>query len=101
MSERPASSVERSTGAAPELHVYVVAFESTHAAMAAASVLEARGARMIPTPRAISASCGMSLRFDAPSDGAARAFAADVPDVRGLAALYAQEGEGYRLVAQL
>lgn len=69
--------------------------------MAAASVLEARGARMIPTPRAVSASCGMSLLFDSPSDGAARAFVASVPNLGDAAALYAQEGEAYRLVRKL
>lgn len=80
---------------------YVVAFDSTHAAMAAASVLEARGARVMPTPRVISASCGMSLRFGAPSDIAAQAFAASDTDLGGMAALYAQEGDQYRLVRQL
>lgn len=45
---------------------YVLAFESTHAAMAAASALDAGLVpyALIPTPRAISAGCGMALRFD-------------------------------------
>ncbi len=80
---------------------YVIAFESTHAALAAASALEARGARMMPTPRAISAGCGMSLRFDASTDDAAHAFVEPVSDVCGHAALYAQEGQTYRLVTPL
>ena len=45
---------------------YVLAFESTHAAMAAASALDEAHVRyaLIPTPRSISAGCGMALRFD-------------------------------------
>lgn len=45
---------------------YVLAFESTHAAMAAASALDAQSVpyALIPTPRAISAGCGMALRFN-------------------------------------
>ena len=50
-----------------------MAFESTHAAMASEAALEAAHAHaaMIPTPRAISAGCGMSMRFDAEDDAAA------------------------------
>ena len=45
---------------------YVLAFDSTHAAMAAASALDGAAVAyaLIPTPRAISAGCGMALRFD-------------------------------------
>ena len=44
---------------------YVLAFDSTHAAMAAASALDGAAVAyaLIPTPRAISAGCGMALRF--------------------------------------
>ncbi|MEA5020310.1 MAG: DUF3343 domain-containing protein [Gordonibacter sp.] len=80
---------------------YVIAFDSTHAALAAASALEARGARMMPTPRAISAGCGMSLRFDVATDDAAQAFVEPVSDVCGHATLYVQQGQTYRLVAPL
>lgn len=37
-------------------------FDSTHAAIAAQRLLNEVGAAMMPTLRAISASCGMSLR---------------------------------------
>ena len=43
---------------------------------------------MIPTPRAISAGCGMSMRFEAEDDAAAGALARVCVDARGLSALY-------------
>ena len=52
--------------------VYVIAFESTHAAMAAEASFGSVPHAMIPTPRQITASCGMALRFDADDDAAAR-----------------------------
>ena len=50
---------------------FVLAFDSTHAAMAAQAAFKAAGASfsLIPTPREISAGCGMSLKFKA--EGAA------------------------------
>ena len=44
---------------------FVLAFDSTHAAMAAQAAFKAAGASfaLIPTPREISAGCGMSLKF--------------------------------------
>ena len=70
-------------------HTYVMAFESTHAAMASEAALGAAHAHaaMIPTPRAISAGCGMSMRFDA-EDDAAGMLARVCVDARGLSALY-------------
>ena len=71
--------------------VYVIAFESTHAAMAADASLRSVSHAMIPTPRQITASCGMALRFEAADDAAARALA-DHPDVPAeLAALFREE----------
>ena len=71
--------------------VYVIAFESTHAAMAAeasfGSVLHA----MIPTPRQITASCGMALRFEAEDDAAARGLFARQDAPAGLAKLLREE----------
>lgn len=69
---------------------YVMAFESTHAAMASEAALDEANAcaAMIPTPRAISAGCGMSMRFDAPSDERAGELARVCEDAKGLAALY-------------
>lgn len=71
--------------------VYVITFESTHAAMAAEASLGAVSSSMIPTPRQISASCGMALRVEADGDAQASALfsALDVPS--GLAALYREE----------
>lgn len=69
---------------------YVLAFESTHAAMAASKALADAGVAFytIPTPRAISAGCGMALKFDAQDPGAVAACAlSNVPDC-SLAALY-------------
>ncbi len=45
----------------------VLSFEGTHLAMAADKALSAAGVSftMIPTPTAISAGCGISLRMDA------------------------------------
>lgn len=42
----------------------IISFESTHDAMAAEKLLKARlPVVMLPTPRCITASCGISLRF--------------------------------------
>lgn len=40
---------------------YLISFESTHNAIAAGEVLEKSGALIIPTPREITASCGISI----------------------------------------
>lgn len=44
---------------------YVLAFESTHYAIRAESLLKRQKVKgeMIPTPREIDASCGLSIRF--------------------------------------
>ena len=83
---------------------FVLAFESTHAALAAQRSFTAAGAAfaLIPTPRAISAGCGMSLRFSAEGEDAARAVAGRhvPPEARPLAALYVRDGEErYRAIA--
>lgn len=44
---------------------YVVAFESTHGAIAARKILDKTGTiRTIPVPRSISAACGIAIAFD-------------------------------------
>lgn len=45
---------------------YVVAFDSTHHAINAEKILKGKNLdiRMIPTPREISASCGLSIKFN-------------------------------------
>jgi hypothetical protein len=42
---------------------WLLAFDSPHAAIAAQKLLAPCGAAVMPTPRSISASCGMSLRL--------------------------------------
>lgn len=83
---------------------YVLAFDSTHAAMAAASALD--GARvayaMIPTPRSISAGCGMALRFAPQVLAQVKALVdlARAPDgaAAGIGGLYAMNGQECALV---
>lgn len=45
---------------------YVIAFDSTHHAIKAEKILKAEdlNIRVIPTPREISASCGLSIKFN-------------------------------------
>lgn len=92
-------------------HRYVVAYESTHTAMASEDAFKRAQSEtgisvaMLPTPNAISAGCGMALRFVARSDEEALAFAGIPPEAHGMAALYRQTGEGihasYQLVAPI
>lgn len=81
---------------------YVLAFDSTHAAMAAISALEAAGVShaVIPTPREISAGCGMSLRFEPGALDGVRACL-DLPAGAPLAALYALVAGRYGRVESL
>ncbi|WP_419059216.1 DUF3343 domain-containing protein [Ellagibacter isourolithinifaciens] len=76
---------------------FVLAFDSTHAAMAAQAAFKAAGAAiaLIPTPREISAGCGMSLKFKAEGAAEAQAFVADTitGDAAKCATLY--EATGY------
>ena len=86
------------------MSTYVMAFESTHAAMASEAAFQVASlpSQMIPMPRAISAGCGMSLRFEAENDAAARDAAAVCADARGLATLYEElSKEEYRQVAKI
>ena len=79
---------------------FVLAFESTHAAMAAQSAFSKAGRSfaLIPTPREISAGCGMSLKFKAQSAAEAKSFVAETvsPDAASAAVLY--EAERYTRV---
>lgn len=81
--------------------MYVMAFESTHAAMAAYHALAQAKPAMIPTPKAISAGCGMSLRFAAQDTAAACALAEGVEQIKGLASLYADKDGSFDLVEKL
>lgn len=103
-SNNPETPREKAASETPKPRAYVLSFESTHAAMASEAALEAAhaGAAMIPTPRAISAGCGMSLRFLAQGDAAARETAALCVEARGLAALYEEiDAKAYALVERI
>ena len=74
---------------------HILAFESTHAAMAAQKLLAHLNPFVIPTPKAITAGCGMSLRMDAAAADEARLVLAGHPDIAGLSAWHLlEEGEG-------
>ncbi len=81
-------------GAGAAEQVYVIAFESTHAAMAASAALTDAHERFdtIPVPTAISAGCGIALRFRAldPRPVLAEAFGEALETET--AALYRQVG---------
>ena len=84
------------------MNTYVIAFESTHAAMATERALAAHAkTTMLPVPKAISAGCGMALKYDAADDAAALAVAQRSPDAHGLARLFRQEDAAYVEVAAL
>lgn len=60
---------------------HILAFDSTHAAMAAQRLLAHLGPFVIPTPKEITASCGISLRMDPPSAAQAKEVLADHADI--------------------
>ena len=76
---------------------FVLTFDSTHAAMTAQAAFKAAGASfaLIPTPREVSAGCGMSLKFKAEGAAEAQAFVANTVtgDAAKCATLY--EATGY------
>ncbi|MDO4182286.1 MAG: DUF3343 domain-containing protein [Coriobacteriia bacterium] len=77
------------------MNTYVITFESTHTAMAASKTLASGGIDFwtIPTPREISAGCGIALRFSAetPDEAVGRVFGSTRNSGRG--ALYLTAGE--------
>ena len=72
------------------MSTYVISFESTHAAMAASKTFASGSIDFltIPTPTAISAGCGIALKFEAddPEPVLARIFGSN--RTTGLAALH-------------
>ena len=83
---------------------YVISFESTHAAMAASKTLSSGGVSFatIPVPVAISAGCGIAVKFEAddPEPVVARIFGRERNT--GLASLHRQTDAGsYELVSDL
>ena len=86
------------------MSTYVIAFESTHAAMAASKTLASGSVdfQTIPVPTSISAGCGIAVKFDAPDpeEVLARIFGAKRDT--GLAALYrASDDKTYERVCAL
>ena len=73
---------------------YVLAFESTHAALAAQKKLASFNPHIIPTPSNIAAGCGMSLKFSATDDEHAMGILCQADVGRG-AALYLSGEDGY------
>ncbi len=69
---------------------WVLVFDSTHAAMAAQSILAALDPFVIPTPRAITASCGISLRMDEARAIEAKKLVLDHSDICELSKWYAK-----------
>lgn len=53
---------------------YLYTFESTHSAIATDKLLRPYGAKIIPVPRFISASCGISVRVEPENAAAADEF---------------------------
>ncbi len=66
----------------------VLAFESTHAAMAAQKILGELKPYVIPTPKVITANCGMSLRMGDAEAEKAREILSSHPDIEARCAWY-------------
>lgn len=74
---------------------WVLVFDSTHAAMAAQTILAGLHPFVIPTPRDITASCGISLRMGVEAAIQAREILVGHPDVVELSAWYELSEDGY------
>ena len=72
---------------------HILAFESTHAAMAAQKLLAQLNPFVIPTPKQITASCGMSLRMGAEEAAQAKLLLEGHPDIAALSAWHVLESE--------
>ncbi len=76
---------------------WVLVFDSTHAAMAAQNILASLDPFVIPTPRAITASCGISLRMNEERAIKAKKLIAEHPDICELSKWYAKAGDAWVL----
>jgi hypothetical protein len=83
--------------------IFLVACDTTYAAMTMQGSLVALKPVVIPTPRDITESCGMALRFDAQDEQEARTIVSAVPQARGFCALYAETipHRHYELICRL
>ena len=69
--------------------------------MAAYHALSKIAPAMIPTPKRISAGCGMSLRFSAKEEKDAVSLVEGIGQIQGLASLYEESEKDYRLIKVL
>ncbi|GKH48769.1 MULTISPECIES: DUF3343 domain-containing protein [Anaerotruncus] len=73
----------------------VIVFSSTHSAMRAEKHLTGRfPVTVMPTPRAVSASCGISLRFPPGDAAGVRAAMEELPGERGCWEIYRLAPDG-------
>lgn len=77
---------------------YLLTFDSTHSALAAQKALESYGPHLIPTPRDISAGCGMSLRFSSAGEDQARRIKVETGLDDDASTLYHYVEDGYSAV---
>ncbi|MCI8650502.1 MAG: DUF3343 domain-containing protein [Anaerotruncus sp.] len=74
----------------------VIVFDSSHCAILAQKLLQGRCNLLImPTPREIDASCGISLRFSPQDAASAAAAICALPQVAGCWRLYAIQEDGH------
>lgn len=69
----------------------VIAFDSTHAALAAQDLLAGLKIQLIPTPRTITADCGMSIRVADDEVETARMRLNERPDIASLSSWHELE----------
>jgi hypothetical protein len=83
--------------------VFLVACDTTYAAITMQGSLVALNPAVIPTPRDITESCGMSLRFNAEDAREAHEIVSAVPQARGFCALYTETipHQHYELICRL
>lgn len=72
-----------------------IAFDSTHAAMASQKKLAAFSPAVIPTPREITASCGMTLLLKSQYAAEAWALISASADISALCSFYTESFEAY------
>lgn len=72
---------------------YLLTSESTHAAMAAKKLLADLSPTVMPTPRSITANCGMTLKMTFDDDMQAMTTMLSLLEERGVYKLYARNQE--------
>ena len=75
--------------------MFLIACDTTYAALTVQRSLADSNPTVIPTPRDITESCGMALRFAAADQPKARELAENIKEARGFCSLY-QEVEEHR-----